>query len=134
MPLFQIKTPSVPVRSFRSLVFDDTLEVILETPALVKKTNACDIALIGSMTGIDEKGLYTFTKKEQKGSFALNTTFRIDLDARTITVKGYKIESFGGGETYLCSSNGPEHVIHYTFSNEVAVLTLYYLYHMITCV
>lgn len=133
MPLYEIKSPSVPVRSFRSLVFDDSLEVILESSKQVKPPFSSDIALVGSVTGIDTKGLQEFIKNK-KGSFTLNSTLRIDLETKTICVKGYKLKSFDCGETYICSSNGTEYSIPYTFSNEVALTTLYYLYHMITCV
>lgn len=138
MPLYPIRSPCVPVRSFRSLVFDNSLEILLESPGQVKPRLSCDIALLGSVTGIDETALLAFikrTKHDPTGSFTLNPTFRIDLDTRTIYVKGYRLHSFGGGETYLCSSSAEEeHAISYSFTNEVALTTLYYVYHMMTCV
>lgn len=129
-------TPNVPVRSFRSLVFDPSLEIILESPAQVKKGKCCDIACIGSVSNIDSTLLHIFLKQSRgKGRIQVTNTLTLDLESKTIFVKGYELSSFGGGQTFLCSSQSSEmHRIPYTFSNEKVIATLEYLYHMITCV
>ena len=144
MPLYECKAPSLPVRSFRSLVFHESLEIILESPGQVKAKGCSDIALVGSVIGIHTDALKTFLKAAKKGEtglIRLNETLTIDTEDKLILMKGYKLKSFAAGETgqlnetYICcSETDTVYAIEYTFDNKYIITTLEYLYHMITCV
>jgi hypothetical protein len=134
MPLFESEHyPSLPVRSFRSLIFDPSLEVILESEGQVKPPKACDVALLGSINNLDFTSLKRIIK-EKKGFVQVNPCFSVDLDKKEMEVRGYELHSFGGGMTYICSSNADWITIHYTFPSSQVITALEYLYHFATCV
>ena len=138
MPLVDSFTPSVPIRHFRSLVFDKSLEIILENSEGRRIWGAADIANSGSISNVDYKLLKNFldnAKKTYKGKITLQDILTIDLDNKLISVRGYLLTSKGGGKTYMCSSSTDTiHCIQIDFDINKVLTCLDYFYHVSTCV
>ncbi len=120
MPLIESYIPSAPIRQFRSLVFDDSLEVIL---GAVEKDiqHQIDFNIL--------KRFLESAKKGAKGRIALTNTLTIDLETQMIIVNGYRLNK----TTLLTSSESDKMFsIHYEFESGKVITALEYLYHMYT--
>jgi hypothetical protein len=138
MPLIESFTPSVPVRHFRSLVFDKSLEIILENSEGRRIWGAADIANAGTVSNIDYKLVKYFldnAKKTYKGKITLQNNLTIDIENKLISVRGYLLTSRGGGKTYMCSSeSNTTYSIQIEFDLNKVITCLEYFYHVSTCV
>jgi hypothetical protein len=114
------------------------VEVIMESPEEVNKPLAADIAKSASISNINYNEFKEFlktVKKGVRGIFELNTTFTIDLGKNEMYIRGYELQSFGGGRTFICSSNSPTvFTIGFASNNKNIIEALEYLYHVCTCV
>ena len=139
MPLYPSPQEATPIRHFRSVVMD-TIEILLESPEERLNKGAADIAKQGSVTNVDFELLKHFLRsarkeKDPRGRITLNNTFTIDLGLREAYVKGYELQSNGGGNTYICSSKSEtSYRIPLTMDMNIILTSLEYLYHVETCV
>jgi hypothetical protein len=122
--------PSAPLRTFRSIILDKDLEIILESEAT------------GKVTGLNLPAFAAWLSSVKKGNgggsapeFILNETFRINPSIRTIFIRGYKIaDSESTGRVFFCSPLAQTWTVISYKSFEPVLTALEYVYHMETCI
>ena len=130
-----VYSPSVVTRHFRSLVFDPSLEIIMEMSEHAKSTpTAADISAITNVSGVDLEGVRRFLEKARSGKAAhtwLGPCIHIDIGAAEIRVKGHPLSD----TTIIATSTSPNDIVlPIEFPRENVIQTVEYFYHMATCV
>lgn len=120
-------SPAVQTRHYRTLVFDPSLEIVLETEGDWKRTGEADIAKHGYVAGVDVDGLRQFLK-EGRSSVEIKGV-HINIASMEIWFRGYKLAE---GRWMACSMSSTDVIIPITFPLEKVWGVVEYFYHMLT--
>lgn len=120
-------SPAVTTRHFRSLVFDPSLEVILELGPYQKTSPLdADIASITYSAGVDLEAIRKFLEKRTAQTY-IGPCLHIDLAAMQLKIKGYPLAD----NIIIASSISPNDIIlPIDFPKERLIQTVEYFYHM----
>ena len=118
MPLQPSPPSAVLSRSFYSLVFGKSLEIVLENTGSVSMNN------LKLFLQSDKKG---FT-----GELKLSSCIRIDLEKNEIYVRGYELNSYEGWTILSSKISDKTYVIPIDFDQKILITTLEYFYHMMS--
>jgi hypothetical protein len=124
-------SPAVQTRHYRTLVFDPSLEIVLETEGDWKRAGEADIAAHGYVADVELEPLRQFVKGkthtvEIKG-------VRINMEKRSISFHGYALSA--NGSRWMASPYAPDvYEIPIMFSLEKVRGVVEYFYHMFTTV
>lgn len=119
--------PAVQTRHYRTLVFDPSLEIVLETEGDWKRAGEADIAKHGYVAGVDADGLRQFLK-EGRSSVEIKGV-HINIASMEIWFRGYKLAE---GRWLACPLASEEVVIPIVFPLKNIRGVVEYFYHMLT--
>jgi hypothetical protein len=122
-------SPAVQTRHYRTLVFDPSLEIVLETEGDWKRVGEADIAKHGYVAGLDMDGLRQFLK-EGRSSVEIKGVI-INIATKEISFRGYKLAE---GRWMACNMASEEVIIPIVFSLEKVRGVVEYFYHMMSTV
>ncbi len=124
-------SPAVQTRHYRTLVFDPSLEIVLETEGDWKRPREADIAKHGYVADVDMEPLRQFIKGETQTVEIKGV--RIDMEAQSISFRGYVLSA--DGSRWMVSPYATEtYVIPIVFPQEKVKGVVEYFYHMFTTV
>jgi len=131
MPLYPSAVPSAPLRTFRSIVVAEDLEIILESSGGSGKVAGLDLPAFAAWLSSVKKGGVESCAPE----LILNETFQINPSLHTIFIRGFKIADSGAsGRVFFCSPLAQSWTVISYKSFETVLTALEYVYHMETCI
>ncbi len=124
-------SPAVQTRHYRTLVFDPSLEIVLETEGDWKRPREADIAKHGYVADVDMEPLRQFIKGKTQMVEIKGVT--INMEELSISFRGYALSA--DGSRWMVSQYATEsYVIPIMFSKEKVKGVVEYFYHMFTTV
>jgi hypothetical protein len=122
-------SPAVLTRHYRTLVFDPSLEIILETEGTTKRAGEADIAIHGSVNGADLSAIKQFIAGK---SYSVDIKgVCISIYSMSIQLRGYPL-SADGSRWISCAAAPHVYEIPIMFPKERIITTVEYFYHMMT--
>jgi hypothetical protein len=124
-------SPAVQTRHYRTLVFDPSLEIVLETEGDWKRAGEADIAKHGYVADVELEPLRQFIKGKTQTVEIKGV--QIDMEAQSISFRGYALSA--DGSRWMASPYATDtYVIPIVFPQEKVKGVVEYFYHMFTTV